>query len=50
MDFSAQFPVLDNYAYLNTANSGIISRDLAAWRNAHDQVFLQNKGCKLNRS
>jgi selenocysteine lyase/cysteine desulfurase len=41
MNFSDQFPVLDTYTYLNTANSGILSRNLSAWRNAHDQVFLQ---------
>lgn len=40
MDFSDQFPVLDNYTYLNTANSGILSRDQVAWRTAHDQEFL----------
>lgn len=42
MNFSDQFPVLDNYTYLNTANSGILSRELAAWRNTHDQDFLLN--------
>jgi selenocysteine lyase/cysteine desulfurase len=40
MDFSDQFPVLGSYTYLNTANSGILSRSLFAWRNAHDQEFL----------
>ncbi len=40
MNFSAQFPVLANYTYLNTANSGILSRDIAAWRNRHDQDYL----------
>jgi selenocysteine lyase/cysteine desulfurase len=40
MDFSDQFPVLDSYTYLNTANSGILSHSLSAWRNAHDQEFL----------
>jgi selenocysteine lyase/cysteine desulfurase len=40
MKFSDQFPMLDSYTYLNTANSGILSRDLLAWRNAHDQEFL----------
>lgn len=40
MNFSDQFPVLDSYTYLNTANSGILSRDITAWRNAHDLDFL----------
>ena len=42
MDFSDQFPVLNNYTYLNTANSGILSRDVTAWRHAHDGDFLLN--------
>jgi selenocysteine lyase/cysteine desulfurase len=42
MDFSVQFPVLSNYTYLNTANSGILSRDLSAWRHAHDEDFVSN--------
>ncbi len=40
MDFSHQFPVLNSYSYLNTANSGILSRELLEWRTAHDQDFL----------
>ncbi|MDP9077048.1 MAG: aminotransferase class V-fold PLP-dependent enzyme [Bacteroidota bacterium] len=40
MNFSDQFPVLDTYTYLNTANSGILSRNLSEWRRAHDQDFL----------
>jgi selenocysteine lyase/cysteine desulfurase len=40
MNFSVQYPILDSYTYLNTANSGLLSRNLLAWRNAHDQEFL----------
>jgi selenocysteine lyase/cysteine desulfurase len=40
MNFLDQFPVLENYTYLNTANSGILSCDIAAWRSAHDQDYL----------
>jgi len=40
MNYTAQFPVLGNYTYLNTANSGIISKSLAEWRFAHHQDFL----------
>ncbi|WCT13268.1 aminotransferase class V-fold PLP-dependent enzyme [Mucilaginibacter jinjuensis] len=40
MDFSDQFPVLKKCTYLNTANSGILSNDLSAWRTAHDEDFL----------
>lgn len=35
------FPVLNNYTYLNTANSGILSRDIADWRRDHDDRFLE---------
>jgi len=36
------FPILKNYTYLNTANSGILSTNLAAWRNKHDEAFVAN--------
>jgi len=42
MDYVDQFPILGNYTYLNTANSGILSKSLANWRFAHDQDFLAN--------
>lgn len=40
MNFSDQFPVLEAYTYLNTANSGILSRNVVEWRAAHDEDFL----------
>lgn len=40
MDFSSVFPVLKNYTYLNTAYSGLLSTDIAAWRAAHDNEFV----------
>jgi selenocysteine lyase/cysteine desulfurase len=40
MTFKQQFPILDSCTYLNTANSGILSHDLLAWRHAHDTDFL----------
>lgn len=40
MTFKQQFPILDSCTYLNTANSGILSHDLVAWRHAHDMDFL----------
>jgi len=42
MDYKDQFPVLGNYTYLNTANSGILSKSLLDWRLEHDQDFLAN--------
>ncbi|TCD08346.1 aminotransferase class V-fold PLP-dependent enzyme [Pedobacter frigidisoli] len=42
MNFPSQFPILNNYTYLNTANSGMLSNDLVAWRNTHDQDFAEN--------
>ena len=42
MDYKDQFPVLGNYIYLNTANSGILSKSLSHWRIEHDQDFLAN--------
>jgi len=41
MNFNAQFPVLENCTYLNTANSGILSKSIQQWRNLHDEEFLQ---------
>ncbi|ARS39979.1 hypothetical protein CA265_10090 [Sphingobacteriaceae bacterium GW460-11-11-14-LB5] len=34
------FPILKEYTYLNTANSGILSTNLAAWRTQHDEAFI----------
>ncbi len=41
MCFSDEFPVLGQYNYLNTANSGLLSRDIAVWRTNHDQEFIK---------
>lgn len=42
MNFTTQFPVLNNYTYLNTASSGILSASIKQWRQAHDEDFMQN--------
>jgi selenocysteine lyase/cysteine desulfurase len=34
------FPILETYTYLNTANSGLLSTELAAWRKTHDEAFI----------
>jgi len=34
------FPILKEYTYLNTANSGILSTNLAEWRTKHDLEFM----------
>ncbi|WP_293307406.1 aminotransferase class V-fold PLP-dependent enzyme [Pedobacter sp. UBA5917] len=34
------FPILKTYTYLNTANSGILSTNIAAWRTQHDEAFI----------
>src|SRR6185437_6081744 len=41
MDFSSVFPVLEKYTYLNTAYSGLLSLDIAAWRANHDKEFVE---------
>lgn len=41
MDFKSVFPVLKNNIYLNTAYSGLLSVDIAAWRAAHDKEFVE---------
>ena len=41
MDFSSVFSVLKKYTYLNTAYSGLLSVDIAAWRAAHDKEFVE---------
>ena len=40
MNLSASFPVLSKYTYLNTANSGLLSIEVAKWRTQHDQLFI----------
>ncbi|RDC58395.1 aminotransferase class V-fold PLP-dependent enzyme [Pedobacter chinensis] len=40
MNFQDIFPVLKEYTYLNTANSGILYQPLAQWRTEHDQEFM----------
>ena len=39
MPFSTHFPILDTCTYLNTANAGILSRQLQQWRNKHDADY-----------
>ncbi len=41
MDFSRQFPVLNNCTYLNTAGSGIISQSIRQWRQEHDEDYVR---------
>jgi len=41
MNFSEQFPILKEYTYLNTANSGLLAVDVANWRRNHDVNFIQ---------
>ncbi len=36
------FPTLQNYTYLNTASSGLLSTELLAWRKAHDADLHQH--------
>ena len=42
MNFRQEFPVLNNYTYLNTASSGILSQPLLDWRRGHDTDFFNN--------
>jgi selenocysteine lyase/cysteine desulfurase len=39
MNFSDQFPALNNCTYLNTASSGILSKAVVNWRRSHDETF-----------
>ncbi|MCX2574910.1 aminotransferase class V-fold PLP-dependent enzyme [Pedobacter sandarakinus] len=41
MNLAESFPILKDYTYLNTANSGILSTDLAQWRRTHDEAFIK---------
>ncbi|HET7116093.1 MAG TPA: aminotransferase class V-fold PLP-dependent enzyme [Hanamia sp.] len=41
MDFSSDFPILKKYTYLNTAYSGLLPVDVAAWRAGHDKEFVE---------
>ncbi|KQM72664.1 hypothetical protein ASE74_22585 [Pedobacter sp. Leaf216] len=34
------FPILEAYTYLNTANAGILSQNIADWRTKHDDDFI----------
>jgi len=42
MSFTENFPILQNYTYLNTAYSGLLSREIANWRRAHDENFINH--------
>lgn len=42
MEISAQFPVLKDYTYLNTASSGILSQSIQQWRRSHDEDFMRH--------
>ncbi|KQR67362.1 aminotransferase class V-fold PLP-dependent enzyme [Pedobacter sp. Leaf176] len=42
MNFTNNFPILENYTYLNTAYSGLLSTEIASWRKKHDEDFIQN--------
>jgi len=41
MNFTEQFPVLNDYLYLDTAGSGILSQSIQQWRRAHDEQFVK---------
>ncbi|TDQ11868.1 aminotransferase class V-fold PLP-dependent enzyme [Pedobacter metabolipauper] len=42
MNLNHLFPVLKDATYLNTANSGILSKPLLEWRNSHDLDFYNH--------
>lgn len=42
MNLQSQFPVLENYTYLNTAYSGLLSVESAKWRADHDKEFVES--------
>ncbi|WP_316752669.1 aminotransferase class V-fold PLP-dependent enzyme [Pedobacter gandavensis] len=39
MSFIAEFPILANCTYLNTASSGLLSSSFLEWRKSHDEDF-----------
>ena len=39
-ELKKEFPVLEQYTYLNTASCGLISRSLVQWRQEHDKMLL----------
>lgn len=41
MNFSENFPILKSCTYLNTAYSGLLSKEIAQWRQQHDAEFMQ---------
>ena len=40
-DLRKDFPVAENYTYLNTASCGLLSKSLVAWRHQHDLNLLE---------
>ncbi|MHA4896674.1 aminotransferase class V-fold PLP-dependent enzyme [Pedobacter sp. PWIIR3] len=51
MNFPDQFPVLNTCTYLNTASSGLISRNQIEWRRSHDENFLnQGSGFRITQA
>jgi selenocysteine lyase/cysteine desulfurase len=40
-DFRKEFPVINDYTYLNTASCGLLSRSLVQWRHEHDIKLME---------
>ena len=40
-NFKKLFPILNDYTYLNTPASGLLSVPVMEWRRSHDQAFLK---------
>lgn len=40
-DFNNEFPVTNEYIYLNTASCGLLSKSLVKWRSSHDENLLR---------
>lgn len=39
-DLKTEFPILNNFTYLNTASSGLLPSSVLEWRKEHDVAFL----------
>ncbi|RZK77724.1 MAG: aminotransferase class V-fold PLP-dependent enzyme [Pedobacter sp.] len=51
MTFTEQYPLLNTSTYLNTASSGIISRNQLEWRSAHDlDYFNLGSGFRITQA
>lgn len=41
-ELKSEFPILENYTYLNTASAGLLPKSIVQWRHNHDQQLMEH--------